>query len=135
MQGVDPDLDELKRNYDGLEYFLNEVAAQLVMKVPEWARPYVQNCIFYPQIGFLTVVSLDPETGHGNYEGEGFENDTWERMFVTDGRVYYKNRCMRELDTQHGDLYGMIVGTLLYLLLPILICLDTKYRQRNRHHS
>lgn len=107
---VDPQLDELKRNYDGLESFLNEVAAHLVAEIPEWAHPYVKNCIFYPQIGFLTVVSLDPETGRGKYEGEVHDGDTWESMFVTNGDIYYKNRRMRELDTQYGDLYCMIVG-------------------------
>lgn len=110
MQGVDPRLDELKRNYDGLEHFLNEVAAQLIVTIPEWARQYVQNCIFYPQIGFLTVVSLNPDTGRGNYEGEGSKDDVWESMFVTDGRIYYKNQSMRDLDAQYGDLYCMIVG-------------------------
>lgn len=110
LPNVDAQLDELKRNYDGLESFLNEVAAHLVMEIPEWARPYVKNCIFYPQIGFLTVVSLDPGTGRGKYEGEGCDGDAWESMFVTDGDIYYKNHRMRELDTQYGDLYCMIVG-------------------------
>lgn len=110
MPNVDQELDELKRNYDGLEHFLDEVAAGLIAQLPEWARQYVKNCIFYPQIGFLTVVSLDEETGRGNYEGEGVAGDVWESMFVTDGNIYYKNQCMRELDAQHGDLYCMIVG-------------------------
>ncbi|KUI66380.1 hypothetical protein VM1G_02032 [Cytospora mali] len=109
MPGVSAELDELKRNYDGLESFLNEVAAHLITEIPEWAQQYVKNCIFYPQIGFLTVVSLDPETGRGNYEGEGLVDDSWERMFVTDGNIYYKNRRMKELDGQYGDLYCMIV--------------------------
>ena len=30
MQGVDSDLDNLKRTYDGLEDFLSQVAAKLV---------------------------------------------------------------------------------------------------------
>lgn len=110
MQGVSAELDELKRNYDGLEYFLNEVAALLIEEIPEWAQQYVKNCIFYPQIGFLTVVSLNPETGRGNFEGEGLGDDVWERMFVSDGNIYYKNRRMKELDGQYGDLYCMIVG-------------------------
>ncbi|KAK7737430.1 hypothetical protein SLS53_006503 [Cytospora paraplurivora] len=109
MQGVSAELDELKRNYDGLEYLLNEIAAHLITEIPEWAQQYVKNCIFYPQIGFLTVVSLDPKTGRGNYEGEGLVGDSWERMFVTDGDIYYKTRRMRELDGQYGDLYCMIV--------------------------
>lgn len=110
IQGVNAELDELKRNYDGLEYFLNEIAGRLTEEIPEWARQYVKNCIFYPQIGFLTVVSLNAETGRGNYEGEGLVDDEWERMFVGDEKIYYKNRQMRELDGQYGDLYGMIVG-------------------------
>ncbi|KAI7782338.1 hypothetical protein LA080_013613 [Diaporthe eres] len=109
MQGVSAELDELKRNYDGLEYFLNEVAAHMIQEIPEWAQQYVKNCIFYPQIGFLTVVSLNPETGRGNYEGEGLGDDVWERMFISDGDIYYKNRRMKELDGQYGDLYCMIV--------------------------
>lgn len=111
LPNVDPELDELKRNYDGLEHFLNEVATKLIADIPEWGRPYVKNCIFYPQIGFLTVVSYDPQTGHGKYEGEGHD-DVWERLFVADDFIYYKNRHMRELDRQHGDLYCMIVGKL-----------------------
>ncbi|KKY34130.1 putative msh5 protein [Diaporthe ampelina] len=109
MQGVSAELDELKRNYDGLEYFLNQVAALMIEEIPEWAQQYVKNCIFYPQIGFLTVVSLNPESGRGNYEGEGLSDDVWERMFVSDGNIYYKNRRMKELDGQYGDLYCMIV--------------------------
>jgi DNA mismatch repair protein MSH5 len=119
MQGVNAELDDLKRNYDGLEYFLNEVAGRLTEEIPEWARHYVKNCIFYPQIGFLTVVSLNTETGCGDYEGEGLSDDNWERMFVSDGNIYYKNRCMRELDEQYGDLYCMIVGRYSLKELPV----------------
>lgn len=108
---MDASLDALKRNYDGLEHFLNEVAAHLITEIPEWARAYVKNCIFYPQIGFLTVVNLDPETGRGMYEGEG-HGDSWESMFVIDGNIYYKNQRMKELDAEYGDLYCMIVGKL-----------------------
>ncbi|POS79862.1 DNA mismatch repair protein MSH5 [Diaporthe helianthi] len=109
IQGMNAELDELKRNYDGLEYFLDDIAGRLTKDIPEWARNYVKNCIFYPQIGFLTVVSLNLDTGRGDYEGEGLSDDDWERMFVSDGNIYYKNRCMRELDGQYGDLYCMIV--------------------------
>ncbi|KAI5920830.1 muts domain V-domain-containing protein [Camillea tinctor] len=107
-QGVDSDLDELKRRYDGMEHFLSSVTVKLRGDVPEWARKYVQNCIFFPQLGYLTVVSLNPETGKGDYDGEGL-NDAWERMFAAEGLVYYKNRQMRELDAQFGDAYCMII--------------------------
>ncbi|KAI2616425.1 muts domain V-domain-containing protein [Hypomontagnella submonticulosa] len=107
-QGVDANLDELKRSYDGMEHFLTNVIANLRGELPEWARNYVQNCIFFPQLGFLTVVSLNPETGKGNYDGEGL-NDVWERMFTAEGSVYYKNRQMKEMDEHFGDAYCMII--------------------------
>ncbi|KAI1104166.1 muts domain V-domain-containing protein [Jackrogersella minutella] len=107
-QGIDANLDELKRSYDGMENFLTNVIAKLRGELPEWARQYVQNCIFFPQLGFLTVVSLNPETGKANYDGEGL-NDVWERMFAAEGCVYYKNQQMKEMDEHFGDAYCMII--------------------------
>jgi DNA mismatch repair protein MSH5 len=110
LQGVDPELDGIKRTYDGLDNLLTQVATQLSHDLPEWASQYVENCIFFPQLGFLTVVPLDPETGKGKYEGEGIEDDVWEKMFVSNDMGYYKNRRMKEMDDCFGDMYGMICG-------------------------
>ncbi|TGJ88151.1 hypothetical protein E0Z10_g516 [Xylaria hypoxylon] len=107
-QGIDANLDERKRSYDGMESFLASVIAKLRSSVPEWARNYVKNCIFFPQLGFLTVVSINPQTGTGNYDGEGL-SDTWKCMFLADGSAYYKNQQMKELDEELGDLYCMII--------------------------
>ncbi|KAI0478736.1 muts domain V-domain-containing protein [Xylariaceae sp. FL0804] len=107
-QGVDAELDELKRRYDGMDHFLTGVIAKLQNGLPEWARKYVKNCIFFPQLGFLTAVTLNPETGKGNYDGEGLD-DVWERMFVAEECVYYKNRQMKEMDDEFGDAYCMII--------------------------
>jgi len=107
--GVSPELDELKRQYHGLEHLLDEVAKRLVLEVPEWARIYVTHCVFYPQLGFLTVVTLNPTTRRSNYEGEGMD-DEWNQMFVTEGNIYYKNGRMKEMDHDVGDLYCMISG-------------------------
>jgi DNA mismatch repair protein MSH5 len=110
LQGVDPELDNMKRTYDGMGSLLTQVATQLSSDLPEWARQYVENCIFFPQLGFLTVVPLDPDTGKGKYEGEGIENDVWEKMFVSNDMGYYKNQRMKEMDSYFGDIYGMICG-------------------------
>lgn len=110
LQGVDAELDSVKRTYDGMDNLLTQVANQLSTSVPEWASQYIENCIFFPQLGFLTVVPLDSETGNGKYEGEGIPNDIWERMFVSNDMGYYKNRCMREMDAYFGDMYGKICG-------------------------
>ncbi|KAI0914150.1 putative MSH5 protein [Ustulina deusta] len=61
--GIDADLDERKRSYDGMESFLANVIAKLQGSLPEWARKYVKNCTFFPQLGFLTAVSINPQTG------------------------------------------------------------------------
>lgn len=108
--GFDPELDNIKRSYDGLDSMLTEVATQISNNVPEWAAQYISNCIFFPQLGFLTVVPLDPESGKGKYEGEGIENDAWQKMFVSNDMGYYKNLKMKELDGYFGDIYGMICG-------------------------
>ena len=108
MQGVDQELDSIKRTYDGMDSLLTTVATQLSNELPEWASHFVENCIFFPQIGFLTVVPLDPETGKGMYEGEGIEDDVWERSFASNDMGYYKNRRMKEMDDYFGDMYGMI---------------------------
>ena len=109
--GVDACLDGLKHDYDGMGSFLTEVSSKLLRELPDWARCHIRNCIFLPQLGFLTVVEMDSETGTGRYGGQGLQEDTWEKTFSTDRVVYYKNRCMRELDAHFGDVYGSIVGT------------------------
>lgn len=110
LPGVDAELDTIKRTYDGMDSLLTQVATQLSSDLPEWASQYIENCIFFPQLGFLTVVTLDPQTGKGRYEGEGTEDDTWERMFTSNDMGYYKNRRMKEMDNYFGDMYSMICG-------------------------
>ena len=117
LQGVDPELDSMKQTYDGMDSLLTEVAINLSKDLPEWAAQYVENCIFFPQLGFLTVVPLDPETGKGKYEGEGREDDVWIRNFVSNDMGYYKNTRMKDLDHYFGDMYGMICGKLQFKLV------------------
>ncbi|KAI0197764.1 muts domain V-domain-containing protein [Astrocystis sublimbata] len=108
QQGIDAELDERKRVYDGMEHLLGNVNARLRSGIPEWARRYVQACIFIPQLGFLTTVSVNPRTGKGNYDGQGL-HETWECMFIVGEHAYYKNQQMKELDEELGDPYCMII--------------------------
>ena len=116
--GIDPQLDELKRRYDGMGSFLTEVVNHVNQRLPEWACQYIRSCIFLPQLGFLMVVEADPATGNGKYEGEGADGDLWEKLFTADGAVYYKNGYMKELDDHYGDMYCEIGGK----RLPGLSC-------------
>lgn len=108
--GVNEELDELKRTFHGLSSFLTSVAHELVQTLPEWAIRYIQCCTFMPQLGFLVVVTLDPNTGKGYFDGEGIEADSWVAMFQNEGQIFYKNNMMRDLDRRIGDMYCKIIG-------------------------
>ncbi|TDZ22135.1 MutS protein-like protein 5 [Colletotrichum orbiculare MAFF 240422] len=105
---VNQELDDLKRLYHGLNSLLNEASISLSRDLPQWARQHVIGCVFWPQLGFFTSVTLLPN-GRAAYEGQGLEDDAWERMFVADGRVFFKTRRMADLDAQLGDPYSGIV--------------------------
>ncbi|TKA68935.1 hypothetical protein B0A49_05342, partial [Cryomyces minteri] len=103
--GVDEELDNMKRTYDGIDNLLSEVARHIAEGVPSDLRSDL-NVIYFPQIGFLVAMVLDEETGCGVYEG-GIA-DPWERMFTTGNCVYYKNKEVSEMDAHFGDIYGLI---------------------------
>ncbi|KAF1841047.1 uncharacterized protein K460DRAFT_420875 [Cucurbitaria berberidis CBS 394.84] len=105
LPGIDEELDQIKRTLDGLEAFLNEVARKLSERMPSDLRATL-NVIYFPQIGFLVTVPVDPETGAAVHDGS-FDNP-WERMFSTEEQVYFKNSEMREMDDHFGDVYGII---------------------------
>lgn len=110
--GVDDELDAMKRIYDGIEDLLNETSQNIAATVPvEFSLDL--NVIFFPQIGFLISIPLDPETGTGNYQGS--DESPWDRIFSTASRVYYKDYRMRELDETLGDMYAIICGKLVFL--------------------
>ncbi|TDZ61970.1 DNA mismatch repair protein MSH5 [Colletotrichum trifolii] len=104
---VNQELDDLKRLYHGLNSLLNEASISLSRDLPQWARQHVIGCVFWPQLGFFTSVTLLPN-GRAAYEGQELEDDAWERMFVADGRVFFKTRRMADLDAQLGDPYSGI---------------------------
>lgn len=104
--GVDDDLDEAKRTYDGIEDLLSQVAGHVAQQVPAELDSKV-NVIFFPQIGFLIAIRLEEDTGRGVYEGT--DDDPWEKMFATEDNAYYKNSNMTEMDQYFGDIYGRIL--------------------------
>jgi DNA mismatch repair protein MSH5 len=107
-QGVDHDLDELKRTYEGLESLLVQVAQHVAQSVPEELNANI-NVVFFPQIGFLIAIPQNPVTGHGIFEGP--EDVPWEKMFTTEEFAYYKNENVIEMDSYFGDIYGRICGS------------------------
>jgi len=107
----------LKHTYDGIESLLTEVATALNQELPKWAHGRFQNCVFFPQLGFLTVVEMSGVSRTDILQNDGLQDKNWEERFRDNDRVYYKNRHMKQLDERFGDVYGMIVGM---LFLPFL---------------
>ena len=103
--GVDEELDEAKRTYDGIESLLSQVTEHISGQIPALLNAHV-NVIFFPQIGFLIACQVEGETGRSIYEGP--EDKPWEKMFNTEDSVYYKNANMQEMDAHFGDIYGHI---------------------------
>lgn len=78
LPGVNEELDNVKRTLDGLEDILNQVAGKLSEGMPPDLRASL-NVIYFPQIGFLVIVPMDPATGTAVYDGS-FDSP-WEMMF------------------------------------------------------
>lgn len=109
LPGVDAELDEFRRTYEGLEDLLSRAAEHIADRVPAELDSDI-NVIFFPQIGFLTTVRLDVATRSRAYEG--LDDDPWDRMFVTESAAYYKNAVTTELDRAFGDVYVSSILTL-----------------------
>ncbi|GME25550.1 DNA mismatch repair protein msh5 [Neofusicoccum parvum] len=105
QMGVNEELDNMKRTYAAMDDLLSEVAHHTADQIPAVLGASI-NVIFFPQIGFLVAVPMDPQTGHGVWEGS--DQDVWERMFTTEDHIYYKNDNMREMDQHFGDIHGSI---------------------------
>lgn len=111
----------MKRVFDGLGDLLSQVARKLSENIPSDLQGSL-NVIYFPQIGFLVTLPIDPMTDDAVYSGS-FESP-WERMFATEyvpttaketyfltgdrDQVYFKNDQVREMDDHFGDLYGLI---------------------------
>lgn len=110
-RGIDNELDYMKQTYDGLEDLLNQASKDIAAAVP-LQHSLDLNAIFFPRIGFLISMPLDPNTNRGNYEGDDSSEGRWSFMFSTEFRAYYKDFRMRQLDETIGDLYTVICGKL-----------------------
>jgi DNA mismatch repair protein MSH5 len=107
--GIDAQLDEMKRTYDGIGDFLNLTSKTIASTIPVQYSLDL-NVIFLPQIGFLICMLMNPATGMAEYEGGEGGGEMWERVFSTEDRVYYKDYRMLELDQAIGDVWSLICG-------------------------
>lgn len=105
LTGLNPELDEARRTYAGIEDMLSEVACHIAQQVPSEFVSTV-NVVFFPQIGFLISIELDQDT-EATYTGP--LDNPWEQMFTSQSHSYFKNSIMIEMDEQFGDIHGRIL--------------------------
>ncbi|KAI9839819.1 MAG: hypothetical protein M1819_000009 [Sarea resinae] len=103
-RGVDEKLDEIKHTYDGIEGILTSVVRSLAQALPDDVSVPL-NVVFFPQLGFLITVPLDPESGKAMYAGGMNGQEPWEKMFTSELQAYYKNDNMLEMDAHFGDIF------------------------------
>ena len=107
--GIVPELDQMKRTYDGMEDLLSTISKSISASIPlQYSLDL--NVIFFPQIGFLITVPFTSESGHEAYTGDVGGTEPWDLIFSTAVRRYYKDSRMRELDAEIGDIYALICG-------------------------
>lgn len=102
QRNVDSELDRVRQVYDNIEESLAAVASEITQSIPPVSEPI--NVIYFPQLGYLIV--LDKDCTHE--VKELIDNKTWECIFFTDTHRYFKSVEMKEMDSEYGDLYGII---------------------------
>lgn len=116
----------MKDSYDGLNSLLKQVAVEIAATIPENFDIDV-NVIYFPQLGFNIAIPLN-ERGEAAFDGS---DSSWELIFVTENRAYFKDFRMIEMDKTLGDIYGLICGERGYSNGSLRWSL-TASRERNR---
>ncbi|KAJ3118199.1 MutS protein msh5 [Phlyctochytrium bullatum] len=104
QEGVDNELDELKRMYNGLEDLLQLAAREVAPMLPEqFAR--VVSVVYFPQLGYLIMIPLEQSFNNA----EGMEIEGLDLQFCTENTFFYKSAEMYDMDKTIGDIHTMIV--------------------------
>ncbi|KAJ3248643.1 MutS protein msh5 [Chytriomyces hyalinus] len=101
--GVDQELDELKRSYNGLDDLLSRVAQEIAQTIPDSVSDAL-NVIYFPQLGYLITIPLREDMN----SQESFMIPGLDFQFCTSKTVFYKSAQMIELDETLGDLHSII---------------------------
>ncbi|XP_014674149.1 PREDICTED: mutS protein homolog 5-like [Priapulus caudatus] len=95
--GIDEELDNKKKTFNGLPDFMTKVAGEELKRLDE--RVEECNVIYLPQIGYLLAIPKSDLIGEEqNYQLPGLTF-----MFFSNNVIYYKSASMEELDQRLGD--------------------------------
>ncbi|PJF20036.1 MutS family protein MSH5 [Paramicrosporidium saccamoebae] len=100
---VNPDLDQIRKQYTGLPEFLANIVNQIAARITS-TKVSTINVVYFPQLGFLVTIPLTKETELQSIGDCGFE-----LQFKTEKVAYFKDTATRGLDSEIGDIFADIV--------------------------
>ncbi|KAI9350743.1 muts domain V-domain-containing protein [Obelidium mucronatum] len=101
--GVDQELDDLKRLFDGMDHLLSNVAHEIAKSIPDEFSDSL-NVIYFPQLGYLITIPLQ---SHMTSQ-ESFIIPGLDFQFCTKQTVFYKSEQMYHMDETMGDVHSII---------------------------
>ncbi|KAG8888308.1 MutS protein msh5 [Tulasnella sp. 332] len=104
--GIDLELDEKKKVYDGLSTFLAKVALRVANSIPEDISNQL-DVVYLPQLGYLITIPIREDWID---QADVPVVEGWQFQFSTDQQVYFKNQDMQDLDVHIGDLRSIITA-------------------------
>ncbi|GAA6016452.1 hypothetical protein JCM11491_002419 [Sporobolomyces phaffii] len=102
--GIDPTLDELRRQLQGLPSLLSEIATEYSRCLPGDDLVDEISFVYFPQLGYL--IRTQPAIPLDVLEHES--NSAFEFQFESEHCAYYKNDQCRDLDRHIGDLQSLV---------------------------
>ncbi|KAJ3417023.1 MutS protein msh5 [Chytridiales sp. JEL 0842] len=102
--GVDEELDERRRVYEGLDGLLSQVALEMVRELPPHF-PTNLNVVYFPQLGFLVSYPLSDNLP----TQEELTAHLFDFQFSTNLTAFFKHPMMQDLDETLGDVHRLIV--------------------------
>lgn len=118
--GVDSELDHLRKKYESLDNYLLQKSLEISAALPVELGSTL-NLVYFPQLGYLVTL---PQYHHQRSKiADGSRTSAssshvsdyyarclagFELQFTTMDNLYYKNEVTRELDENIGDIHAMI---------------------------
>ncbi|GAA5820833.1 hypothetical protein JCM11251_001834 [Rhodosporidiobolus azoricus] len=102
--GVDADLDEWKRQLNGLPSLLTKIATAISHTLDPSIGVEELSVVYFPQLGYLLTIPVEPDVmDAGKYGSVG-----WDFQFITESRAYFKSDKCYDLDKHVGDLSSFV---------------------------
>ncbi|KFB46055.1 AGAP002642-PA-like protein [Anopheles sinensis] len=119
--GLDPEIDQLRDQYDGLRRLVLETS-RLEMENLQLDMGHV--CVTYlPSFGFVISTQIDDQLQRSGI----FNNASFDLVFQADQTAYFQINLCKELNTEFGQLIGRMIEQELALLTRLTTYVGHKF--------